>query len=355
MARRPAELRPRDRGIGDHSRHVAGPARSLDHGEIDAGDAADRIDHLADREAVAIAAIGDEARPAGPQIGERVGMGIGEVADMDVVAHAGAIGRVVISAEDLDLRALAERGLAGDLDEMGGALGRLARAALRIGAGDVEIAQRHIAEIVGARRVVEHPLRHQLGAAIGRERRRRRGLDDRLGSCIAIDGSGRGEDEMANAAFDRCGDQAARFDGVVLIIAERIGHGFGNDDRACEVDDGIHVVVEDQLLDETLVADVSDDELRLRSHRPGEAGGQAIEHDHAFAGVDQPPDHVAADIASAARHKYRHMILMHCSALIAGKASHRIATDPLHPLGSVSVVVRIATIVSPIFFFERCS
>ena len=40
-----------------------------------------------------------------------------------------------------------------------------------IGAGDVEIAERDIAEVVRRRGVGEHHLGHQLGAAVGRLRR----------------------------------------------------------------------------------------------------------------------------------------------------------------------------------------
>ena len=61
---------------------------------------------------------------------------------MDVVAHAGAVRRRIVGAENMHEGALAERGLAGDLDQMGGAGRRLAGAALRIGAGDIKIAQR---------------------------------------------------------------------------------------------------------------------------------------------------------------------------------------------------------------------
>ena len=93
---------------------------------------------------------------------------------MDVVAHAGAVGRRVVGAEDLHLGPLAERGLAGDLDQMGRARRRLAGAALRIGAGDIEIAQRGVAESMRGRGVAQHPLAHQLGQAIGRFRRERR-------------------------------------------------------------------------------------------------------------------------------------------------------------------------------------
>ena len=67
-------------------------------------------------------------------------MGGGEVADMDIVANAGTVGRVIVGAVDGDMVALADRGLDRDLDEVRGAGGRLTRPAFRIGAGDVEIA-----------------------------------------------------------------------------------------------------------------------------------------------------------------------------------------------------------------------
>ena len=64
----------------------------------------------------------------------------GEIGDMDIVAHAGAVGRVEIVAEDADALPLAQRRFDRDLDEVGGAGGGLAGAPLRIGACDVEIA-----------------------------------------------------------------------------------------------------------------------------------------------------------------------------------------------------------------------
>ena len=58
----------------------------------------------------------------------------GEIADVDIVAHAGAVGRRIVGAEHVDMVALADRRLDRDLDQVGRALGRLARAALRVGA-----------------------------------------------------------------------------------------------------------------------------------------------------------------------------------------------------------------------------
>ena len=46
-------------------------------------------------------------------------MGGGEIADMDIVANAGAVGRVEIGAEDVDAGPLADRRLDRDLDQMG--------------------------------------------------------------------------------------------------------------------------------------------------------------------------------------------------------------------------------------------
>ena len=97
-------------------------------------------------------------------------MGVDEVADLDVVAHAGAVAGRVILAENVHARIDAERRLHAALDQMRRVRRRLAESSLRVGAGDVEIAQRDIAEVVGAARVLEHPLDHQLGAAVRRDR-----------------------------------------------------------------------------------------------------------------------------------------------------------------------------------------
>jgi hypothetical protein len=54
---------------------------------------------------VAVAAVERDRRPAAAQIGKRVGMGADEIADVDVVANAGAIRGRIVGAEYVDLRA----------------------------------------------------------------------------------------------------------------------------------------------------------------------------------------------------------------------------------------------------------
>ena len=91
------------------------------HGEVVLRDPLHRPDHLEHREAVAVAAIQHLALAAGAEIAQRGEMGADEVGHMDIVADARAVRRRIVRAEDLEIRPLAQRRLARDLDEMGGA------------------------------------------------------------------------------------------------------------------------------------------------------------------------------------------------------------------------------------------
>jgi len=68
-----------------------------------------------------------------------------EIGDVNVIPDAGAVRRRIIGAEDIELRSQPERGFDRDLDEVGGPFGRLAGAAKRVGARDVEVTQDHMA------------------------------------------------------------------------------------------------------------------------------------------------------------------------------------------------------------------
>ena len=205
-------------------------------------------------------------------------------------------------------------------------LRRLAGAAVRIGAGDVEVAQRHVAEIMRRRRVGEHHFAHQLGAPVGRLGRKRRILADRRHRRRAIDRRGRGEDEAADTAGDGGRDQRPRLDRVVEVVAERIGNRFRHDDRPGEMNDRLDAVLLDQMGDQGLVAAIAVDQLRLRRDRPAEAGRQVVEDDHVLAGIDQMPDHVAADIAGAAGDQDAHAGTVPHAATLTINLSERVLT-----------------------------
>ena len=84
---------------------------------------------------------------------QRIQMGVGQIADMDVIANAGAVRGRVTRAVNVDLRPQAEGGFDRNLEQMRCVAAREPGAQLRVGAGNVEIAQDDVAEIV--RRTLE--------------------------------------------------------------------------------------------------------------------------------------------------------------------------------------------------------
>ena len=81
--------------------------------------------------------------------------------------------------------------------------------------------------------------------------------------------------------FTAASISAARFDGVVEVVAERVGDRFRHHDRAGEMHDCVDAVLADEPADQALVADVAFDERGAGRHGPAEAGGQVVEHHHA--------------------------------------------------------------------------
>ncbi len=72
------------------------------------------------------------------------------------------------------------------------------------------------------------------------------------------------------------------------------------------MDDLGHPELADHALHEGLVVDVAHLQPRLGGHRPVEARGQAVDHHDLLAGIDEVPDHVAADIAGTAGNEDGH-------------------------------------------------
>ena len=88
-------------------------------------------------------------------------------------------------------------------------------------------------------------------------------------------------------------------------------------------------VLRNQFGDARLVPGVADHERRARCHRPIEAGREIIEHHHPLAGVDECMNHVAADIAGAARDQDRHAIGLPKLARDCDSTSHKSVKDPV--------------------------
>jgi len=69
---------------------------------------------------------------------QRIPMRADEIADMDIIANAGAVRRRVIGTEDFKHRTQAQRRFGCDLDQVRGGPRRLPGAAMRVGAGNVK-------------------------------------------------------------------------------------------------------------------------------------------------------------------------------------------------------------------------
>ena len=94
-------------------------------------------------------------------------MGLGQVGDVDVVPHAGAVPGVVVVAVDGHLLPLAQGHLEDQGDEVGLGVVGLADLAGLVGAAGVKVPQAHIAQAVGLAHPVEHPLHRELCLAVG--------------------------------------------------------------------------------------------------------------------------------------------------------------------------------------------
>jgi hypothetical protein len=67
------------------------------------------------------------------------------------------------------------------------------------------------------------------------------------------------------------------------------------------MDNGVDPKRGDERAHARLISNIADDERRARRHRPVEAGGQIIEHHGLLSGFEEGVNHVAADVAGAAR------------------------------------------------------
>ncbi len=168
-----------------------------------------------------------------------------QVDDVDIVAHAGAVGRVVIVAKHAELFQVA----GGDLGDIGHqVVGNVVRVFADqsgiMGARRVEIAQRAKgpARIRGSD-LLERLLADELGETVGVGVAARGGFRDRQHFRFAIDGGGRGKHQSPDAGGShriKQGDQAGH---VGLDIVERLLGAFTHGLQRGEVDDGGNLVV----------------------------------------------------------------------------------------------------------------
>ena len=137
----------------------------------------------------------------GAEMFQRAQMRLGEVLDMNVVADRRPIRRRVIGSINFDLRPLPERRRQNERDEVRLRLVPFADFALGIGAGSIEIAQRHPPQPVGLTIPVERTLDRQLGLAVRVDRQLGQGLADRHLGGSAVGRASRGKDDLVDPSL----------------------------------------------------------------------------------------------------------------------------------------------------------
>src|SRR5256884_635284 len=298
-ARLPAKLPADALGAGYERRRVSGAARLLAHLEGLARHPLDAGENLPHAVTVSVADVKRGRAAPRAQVLEGVEVRGRQILDVNVVADARAIGRRIVGAEDRDLGSLADRRLAGDLDEQRRIRGRLADAAAGIRARDVEVAQRYVAKRRGFGHGREHPLRHELGGTVGIDGRGRGVLGGHAPGRDAVDRRAGGKHEVPHLALEAALKERARRAGVVEIVLERTAHRLRHDAAGGEMHHRVDAMRVERGAHGVAVADVADHE-RYIEHRLPEPAREIVESHHPLGARAQLQRHVTADVACAA-------------------------------------------------------
>ena len=237
----------------------------------------------------------------------------GQIAHVDVVAHAGAVGGGVVVAKDLNGLELAHGDL-GDIGHqvVGDALGVLADQARRMSADGVEVTEQHDVPLgVGGVDVHNDLLDHPLGPTIGVGRGLLRILlgDGRV-VRVAVDGRGAREDDGLAAMVAHDVDEHKGVLDVVVVVLDGLAHRLADGLKAGKVDDAVDLMGVEDLVHRIAVEHVGlvEGEVLggLVAHDgldavdgDGAGVGEIIDDDDLVATLEQLNDGVRADKAGA--------------------------------------------------------
>lgn len=220
---------------------------------------------------------------------------------MNVIPHAGPVGRGKPGAEDRDAVAQPGRRFACGIHQARTAPAQRARAQRRIGAGDIEQTQRYVPEFMSVRRVAQRRFRRRLGNAVGRERRERRILIHRHRPRRPVHRRRRRKHHVAQAAIDRRTDQLRRRHAVDAMMLPRLRERLGNPHASGQMHDRADRVLLQGRSQRPPIADIGPNEGDIARHGVAPAAGEIVDDRHPIAALAEGEHDVAPDIAGAAR------------------------------------------------------
>ena len=222
---------------------------------------------------------------------------------MDVVPHAGAVRRGVVLAEDADVIPLTQGCFHHQRDQVGFGVVILADACLRVGTSGVEVAQRHIADVVGAVAPLQHIFNGQFRRAVGIGGFRAVPFLNGLLLRLAVGRRRRRKHDLVHAVSLHGRQQGHRALHVVAVVLQRVGHALAHQRKCREVDDAVDFVFREDLMQERAVPQIAYIHLPRALDGLPVSGAQIVRHHNFVAPLDQQRYHVAADIAGSAGHQ----------------------------------------------------
>ena len=235
---------------------------------------------------------------------------------MQVVAHAGAIGRRPVLAVNGQLGALAHGHLRDERHQVvWDAAWVLAHQAAGVRADRIKVTQpRHAPARIGRGQIDHHLLDDPLAAAIG--------VGGGTGGLVLVDGHalriavdrGRGaEDQLEHPARRHGAAQGQAAAHVHVVIALRLAHALAHRLETGKVDHRIHPLPQ-QALQQGLVAYIAHHQFGAAPRNSGHARqgfgravAEVVEHPHLRPGLQEAEHGVRADVARTAGHQHGHV------------------------------------------------
>jgi hypothetical protein len=325
---------------GDEECRVAGSAGAEFYRDGVSGNAADGVDNLFYGEAGSVAEVIDE-----PLLGGAVGfesfegeeMGVGQIADVDVVADAGAVVGGVVVAEDLDGGAAAEGYVEDERNEM--RLGFVGFASVDDsaagcadfgGAGYVEIPKRGGAQAVNPVKPAKHVFDEELGFAVGVGGAKGCGFGDRNGFRFAVDGGCGAENNALRAGCEDGFEQGESGSCVVAEVDFGVFHRFASFDECGEVQDAVKGSVSSsrfakEAFDAGAICNVGLDKLNAIRNLFATGVAEVVDYHDLVSSLDKKYCDCSAYIPGAAGDHDLHKIFAFCAAVCCKfNLSHRL-------------------------------
>ena len=259
------------------------------------------LDDFADAEAASVAEIVGELVLLAQRI-EREHVRARQIADVDVIADAGSVGRFVVGAKNRDEFAFALRDLQNQRNQM--RFGMVGFALVCGRAGGVEIAQAGVTQSVDLVKPLEHLLDEEFGFAVSIRRMNGIVFFDRSAIGSSEQRCGGAENETRHFLRKNNFQKRERVRRVVAKILLRILHRFAGFDGSGHVNDAVEFIFLEDAIECGAIAGVAFDEFRALGHGGFVSVAEIVVDDDVVAALQEFGGDDTADVSGASGDEY---------------------------------------------------